>query len=31
MAEFLGNDLSKISNEIDKLLISLPEGKEITA
>ena len=30
MAEFLGNDLSKISNEIDKLLISLPEGKEIT-
>ncbi|WP_317898834.1 DNA polymerase III subunit delta [Aurantibacillus circumpalustris] len=31
MAEFLGNDLSKISNEIDKLLISLPEGKEVTA
>jgi DNA polymerase-3 subunit delta len=31
MAEFLGNDLSKISNEIDKLLISLPPGKEITA
>jgi len=30
MAEFLGNDLSKISNEIDKLLISLPAGKEIT-
>lgn len=30
MAEFLGNDLSKISNEIDKLMISLPEGKEIT-
>lgn len=30
MAEFLGNDLSKISNEIDKLLINLPAGKEIT-
>ena len=30
LAEFLGNDLSKISNEIDKLLISLPPGKEIT-
>lgn len=31
LAEFLGNDLSKISNEIDKLLINLPEGNEITA
>lgn len=31
LAEFLGNDLSKISNEINKLLISLPPGKEITA
>lgn len=31
ISEFLGNDLSKISNEIDKLLISLPEGQEITA
>jgi DNA polymerase-3 subunit delta len=30
MAEFLGNDLGKISNEIDKLLINLPAGKEIT-
>ncbi|MBL7933296.1 MAG: DNA polymerase III subunit delta [Bacteroidia bacterium] len=30
MAEFLGNDLSKISNEIDKLLINLPAGSEIT-
>jgi len=30
MAEFLGNDLSKISNEINKLLINLPAGKEIT-
>ena len=31
LAEFLGNDLSKIANEIDKLLIGLPQGKEITA
>ena len=31
LAEFLGNDLSKISNEINKLLISLPAGKEISA
>jgi DNA polymerase-3 subunit delta len=31
MSEFLGNDLSKISNEIDKLMINLPPGKEITA
>lgn len=30
MSEFLGNDLSKISNEINKLLINLPAGKEIT-
>lgn len=30
MAEFLGNDLSKISNEIDKLMINLPAGSEIT-
>lgn len=30
LSEFLGNDLSKISNEIDKLLISLPAGNEIT-
>lgn len=30
MAEFLGNDLGKIANEINKLLISLPQGKEIT-
>jgi DNA polymerase-3 subunit delta len=27
LVEFLGNDLSKISNEIDKLIISLGEGK----
>jgi len=31
MSEFLGNDLSKISNEINKLLISLPVGGEVTA
>lgn len=30
MAEFLGNDLSKIANEIDKLLINLKGGTEIT-
>jgi DNA polymerase III subunit delta len=31
MAEFLGNDLSKIANETDKLFINLKEGNEITA
>jgi len=31
MAEFLGNDLSKITNEISKLLISLKPGSEINA
>lgn len=30
LAEFLGNDLSKISNEIEKLVINLKEGEEIT-
>jgi DNA polymerase III subunit delta len=30
MAEFLGNNLSKISNEIGKLCINLPKGTEIT-
>ena len=29
LAEFLGNDLSKITNEIEKLLINLKEGDEI--
>ena len=29
LVEFLGNDLSKISNEINKLMISLPSGTEI--
>ncbi len=31
LAEFLGNDLSKIANEIDKLFINVKEGGEITA
>lgn len=31
MAEFLGNDLSKIVNEIDKLVINIPAGSEISA
>lgn len=31
MAEFLGNDLSKIINEINKLVINLKPGSEITA
>lgn len=30
MAEYLGNDLSKISNEISKLILSLKPGDEIT-
>jgi len=30
VAEFLGNDLSKISNEIDKMLINLKDKTEIT-
>jgi DNA polymerase-3 subunit delta len=29
IAEHLGNDLSRISNELDKLMISIPAGKEI--
>jgi DNA polymerase-3 subunit delta len=31
LAEFLGNDLSKITNEVEKLFINLKEGEEITA
>lgn len=31
LSEFLGNDLSKISNEINKLFINLKGGSEITA
>ncbi|MXN89763.1 DNA polymerase III subunit delta [Flavobacterium sp. Sd200] len=30
LVEFLGNDLSKISNELDKLTIILPKGSAIT-
>ncbi|MDF2448241.1 MAG: polymerase delta subunit [Bacteroidota bacterium] len=30
LSEFLGNDLSKISNEVEKLFINLKEGDEIT-
>lgn len=30
LVEFLGNDLSRISNELDKLAIILPEGSSIT-
>lgn len=31
LAEFLGNDLSKIANELDKLMLNITEGQEITA
>lgn len=31
LSEFLGSDLSKIANEIDKLIINLQAGSEITA
>jgi DNA polymerase-3 subunit delta len=30
LSEFLGNDLSKIVNEISKLIINIPAGSEIT-
>lgn len=30
LADFLGNDLSKVSNEIEKLIINVPEGTTIT-
>ncbi len=30
LTDFLGTDLSKISNELNKLIISLPEGTNIT-
>lgn len=30
LAEYLGNDLSKIANELGKLFISIPPGNEIT-
>ncbi len=31
LTEFLGSDLSKIANELDKLIISLPENTKITS
>lgn len=30
LTEYLGNDLGKIANELDKLMINLPPGTEIT-
>ncbi len=30
LAEYLGNDLSKIVNEINKIIINIPKGSEIT-
>ena len=30
LAEYLGTELSRIANELDKLMINLPEGSEIT-
>lgn len=31
LCEFVGNDLHRLANEIDKIIISLPAGGEITA
>jgi DNA polymerase-3 subunit delta len=30
LSEYLGNDLSKISNELEKLMLNVPVGQEIT-
>ncbi|MCD8740291.1 DNA polymerase III subunit delta [Mucilaginibacter roseus] len=30
LAEYLGNDLSKIANELEKLMLNVPRGEEIT-
>ncbi|WP_261382200.1 DNA polymerase III subunit delta [Mucilaginibacter achroorhodeus] len=30
LAEYLGNDLSKIANELDKLMLNIPRGQEIS-
>ncbi|QEK50626.1 DNA polymerase III subunit delta [Pedobacter aquae] len=30
LAEYLGNDLSKIANELEKLMLNVPQGQEIT-
>ncbi|UEG54677.1 DNA polymerase III subunit delta [Mucilaginibacter daejeonensis] len=29
LCEYLGNDLSKIANELDKLMLNIPQGQEI--
>lgn len=29
LAEYLGNDLSKVSNELEKLMLNVPKGQEI--
>lgn len=31
VAEFLGNDLARLANEMDKLALNLPKGTEVTA
>lgn len=31
IADFIGNDLSRIANEIDKLIINIPDGSEVNA
>ncbi|MBK1438926.1 DNA polymerase III subunit delta [Parapedobacter sp. ISTM3] len=31
MAEYLGNDLAKVVNELEKLMLNVPKGQEITA
>lgn len=30
VGEYLGNDLSKVANELEKLMLNLPQGQEIT-
>jgi len=30
IAEYLGNDLSKVANELEKLMLNVPKGNEIT-
>lgn len=30
LSEYLGNDLSKIANELEKLMLNVPQGQEIT-
>jgi len=31
IAEYLGSDLSKVANELDKLMLSMPSGAEVTS